>query len=107
MSNHKKCEICGSRGKTYKIDKEKTVYCRTHALDNGFCPSCGTFYMGIEIEDFISIPKYGVCSNCAMETKEELQQEPEEDNTDPEEYNYAQDDFNYDAHRERQSMGRK
>ena len=74
------CEKCGQPGESYHFpdSEELHFFCHDHAKEAGFCPSCGNFVAGIEIEDFVFMPKYGVCSECYRGTQEELSQEDDE-----------------------------
>lgn len=45
-------------------------YCSEHAKIEGFCPSCGYFWAGIESFDF-NLNGMGVCDNCADEIRAE------------------------------------
>ena len=80
------CEDCGAAGIRYEEDEtEGYYYCWAHAKAHGFCPSCGNMVGGIEREDFIYMPKYGMCSNCVEDIKYELGEFDDQDDEDSEE----------------------
>lgn len=74
-SVNESCEKCGEAGEKYQYpgSEERHVFCNDHAREEGFCPGCGRFVMGVEIEDLIFMPKYGVCSECYRGIQEELE----------------------------------
>ncbi|MBX8640633.1 MAG: hypothetical protein KIS29_09900 [Thermoplasmata archaeon] len=69
-----KCVTCGEEGNYFFYPEEPrgNAFCEKHAREAGFCPSCGSFVAGIEIEDFTYIPKYGVCSSCFEAMEDEI-----------------------------------
>ena len=82
------CEDCGAAGIRYEEDEtEGYYYCWAHAKAHGFCPSCGNMVGGIEREDFIYMPKYGMCSNCVEDLKYELGEFDDQDDE------YGEDEY--------------
>jgi hypothetical protein len=57
------CEQCGAAAEAYTHYDETTVYlCYDHAVDAGFCYTCGGFYGGTE--EFFHTGIRGLCSEC-------------------------------------------
>lgn len=61
-------------------------YCHEHARGAGFCPSCGSFWAGVESFD---LSRTGLCEHCASEADEDDHGETDEwdeflDEMDPE-----------------------
>lgn len=68
------CKECDKEGEYYFYPNEPlgSPYCKEHARANGFCPSCGSFVLGIEIEECHYLPKFGVCSTCLDSIQDDI-----------------------------------
>ena len=60
-------------------------YCYNHAFDEGFCPSCGQFYGGIESFEF---SPQRMCMECVDMWKTELGEDDEYDDDYDDDYEY-------------------